>query len=360
MAQDDISFTDLIASSIHDMKNSLNLQVNALEKIALQCRERGDTAAFDDLGSVIYQASRMNLNLVVLLSLYKLGKSMYPVSIDDHSVADVIEEAVLQNKPMMDFKGIAISIDCPPDCYWYIDRELIKGVLVNALNNAYHYTTDKIHVIANRLPLEIREKVRRFGLIFALVTRILLLLSLSWVMELTTPIFTITDHAISGRDLILLSGGFFLIWKASKEIYSEVELSEHDQAAANTGVDASKSMFALFIGSVLQIGLLDIIFSLDSVITAVGMVKEISIMISAVLASVLIMLIAAKPIGDFVHHHPSIKVLALSFLTVVGVVLIAEGMGVHIPKGYVYVAMAFSLSVELLNIRSREKRKKKN
>ena len=148
MAQDDISFTDLIASSIHDMKNSLNLQVNALEKIALQCRERGDTAAFDDLGSVIYQASRMNLNLVVLLSLYKLGKSMYPVSIDDHSVADVIEEAVLQNKPMMDFKGIAISIDCPPDCYWYIDRELIKGVLVNALNNAYHYTTDKIHVIA--------------------------------------------------------------------------------------------------------------------------------------------------------------------------------------------------------------------
>jgi predicted tellurium resistance membrane protein TerC len=217
-----------------------------------------------------------------------------------------------------------------------------------------------ISVIANRLPLEIREKVRRFGLIFALVTRILLLLSLSWVMELTTPIFTITDHAISGRDLILLSGGFFLIWKASKEIYSEVELSEHDQAAANTGVDASKSMFALFIGSVLQIGLLDIIFSLDSVITAVGMVKEISIMISAVLASVLIMLIAAKPIGDFVHHHPSIKVLALSFLTVVGVVLIAEGMGVHIPKGYVYVAMAFSLSVELLNIRSREKRKKKN
>ena len=217
-----------------------------------------------------------------------------------------------------------------------------------------------ISVIANRLPLEIREKVRRFGLIFALVTRILLLLSLSWVMELTTPIFTITDHAISGRDLILLSGGFFLIWKASKEIYSEVELHEHDQEAGIKGVDASKSLFALFVGSVLQIGLLDIIFSLDSVITAVGMVKEISIMIAAVLASVLIMLVAAKPIGDFVHHHPSIKVLALSFLTVVGVVLIAEGMGVHIPKAYVYVAMAFSLLVELLNIRSREKRKKKN
>jgi len=216
-----------------------------------------------------------------------------------------------------------------------------------------------ISVIANRLPIEIREKVRRFGLIFALVTRILLLLSLSWVMSLTNPLFTIADHAISGRDLILLLGGFFLIWKASKEIYIEVEEGAHnDETGSNDHQSAAKSMTALFIGSVLQIGLLDIIFSLDSVITAVGMVDDISVMIAAVLASVLIMLIAAKPIGDFVHHHPSIKVLALSFLTVVGVVLIAEGMGVHIPKGYVYVAMGFSLSVELLNIRSREKKKK--
>jgi predicted tellurium resistance membrane protein TerC len=216
-----------------------------------------------------------------------------------------------------------------------------------------------ISVIANRLPIEIREKVRRFGLIFALVTRILLLLSLSWVMSLTNPLFTITNHAISGRDLILLLGGFFLIWKASKEIYTEVEEGEHnDETGSSDHQRAAKSMTALFIGSVLQIGLLDIIFSLDSVITAVGMVDDISVMIAAVLASVLIMLIAAKPIGDFVHHHPSIKVLALSFLTVVGVVLIAEGMGVHIPKGYVYVAMGFSLSVELLNIRSREKKKK--
>jgi len=218
-----------------------------------------------------------------------------------------------------------------------------------------------ISVIANRLPIEIREKVRRFGLIFALVTRILLLLSLSWVMSLTNPLFTITDHAISGRDLILLLGGFFLIWKASKEIYTEVEVGEHEDESGNTaGANAGKSMLTLFVGSVLQIGLLDIIFSLDSVITAVGMVDQISVMIAAVLASVLIMLIAAKPIGDFVHRHPSIKVLALSFLTVVGVVLIAEGMGVHIPKGYVYVAMAFSLSVELLNIRSREKKKKRS
>lgn len=216
-----------------------------------------------------------------------------------------------------------------------------------------------ISVIANRLPVEIREKVRRFGLIFALVTRILLLLSLSWVMGLTTPLFTVMEHAISGRDLILLLGGFFLIWKASKEIYVEVEAGYHgDETGHITEKDRAKSMFTLFIGSVLQIGLLDIIFSLDSVITAVGMVDQISVMIAAVLASVFIMLIAAKPIGDFVQRHPSIKVLALSFLTVVGVVLIAEGMGLHIPKGYVYVAMAFSLTVELLNIRSREKKKR--
>ena len=217
-----------------------------------------------------------------------------------------------------------------------------------------------ISVIANRLPVEIREKVRRFGLLFALGTRILLLLSLSWVMGLTEPLITISDHPISGRDLILLLGGFFLIWKASKEIYTEVEVGEHDEGVSTDDPHkANKSMLSLFVGSIVQIGLLDIIFSLDSVITAVGMVDQISIMIAAVIASILIMLIAAKPIGDFVHHHPSIKVLALSFLTVVGVVLIAEGMGVHIPKGYVYVAMGFSLAVELLNIRSREKKKRK-
>ena len=218
-----------------------------------------------------------------------------------------------------------------------------------------------ISVIANRLPEEIREKVRRFGLLFALVTRILLLLSISWVMGLTSPLVIVQDHPISGRDLILLIGGFFLLWKASKEIYIEVESGTHEEPnnSENLPISQKKSLLTLFIGSVLQIGLLDIIFSLDSVITAVGMVDQISVMIAAVLASVLIMLMAAKPIGDFVHHHPSIKVLALSFLTVVGVVLIAEGMGIHIPKGYVYVAMAFSLAVEMLNIRAREKQRKK-
>ena len=176
-------------------------------------------------------------------------------------------------------------------------------------------------------------------------------------MGLTEPLITISDKAISGRDLILLLGGFFLIWKASKEIYTEVEVGEHEAVSSHQSHQANQSMMSLFVGSILQIGVLDIIFSLDSVITAVGMVDQISIMIAAVITSIVIMLIAAKPIGDFVHRHPSIKVLALSFLTVVGVVLIAEGMGLHIPKGYVYVAMGFSLAVELLNIRSREKKK---
>jgi len=161
MAQVEISFGDLIASSIHDMKNSLNLQVSALEGIARQCRERQDTATVQDLGRVIYQANRMNLNLVELLSLYKLSKSIYPMDITEQAVAEVIEEAVQQNQSMMEFKGITVSTDCPEDCYWYMDRELVKGVLVNALNNAYNYTHDKIHVVASvqdkRLELRVED-----------------------------------------------------------------------------------------------------------------------------------------------------------------------------------------------------------
>lgn len=161
MAQEEISFTDLIASSIHDMKNSLNLQVSALEGIARQSRDKGDLALFQDLGRVIYQSNRMNLNLVELLSLYKLSKSIYPLDITEQAVAEVIEEAVMQNQSMMDFKGIVVSVDCAPDCYWYMDRELVKGVLVNALNNAFHYTRDQIHIIARlqdkRLELRVED-----------------------------------------------------------------------------------------------------------------------------------------------------------------------------------------------------------
>jgi len=218
-----------------------------------------------------------------------------------------------------------------------------------------------ISVLANRLPLEMQSRVRQFGLLFALLTRVLLLLSLSWVMGLTSPLFTALGHAISGRDFILLAGGFFLLWKASKEIYLEVE----DKAAADVSAHdktqipiTTAQKQKVFWGAVLQIGILDIVFSLDSVITAVGLVYDVALMIAAVLVSITVMLIAAKPIGDFVQLHPSIKVLALSFLTVVGVVLISEGMGVHLPKGYVYVAISFSLVVELLNIRARKKKQR--
>jgi predicted tellurium resistance membrane protein TerC len=202
-----------------------------------------------------------------------------------------------------------------------------------------------------------RDQVRRFGLMFALVTRVLLLLSLSWVMGLTAPLFNAFGQEISGRDLILLGGGLFLIWKASKEIYLEVEAEEEAPIEQkDIQKEANKAKAKVFWGAVVQIGILDIVFSLDSVITAVGLVDEISIMVSAVLVSVAVMLFAAKSIGDFVHRHPSIKVLALSFLTIVGLVLIAESMDIHIPKGYVYFAMAFSLFVEFLNIRARTKK----
>jgi len=214
-----------------------------------------------------------------------------------------------------------------------------------------------ISVIANRLPTEMRDQVRRFGLMFALITRILLLFSLSWVMGLTEPLFNAFNQEISGRDLILFGGGLFLFWKASKEIYLEVEAEEEapiEQKDMQKEVDKAKAK--VFWGAVVQIGILDIVFSLDSVITAVGLVDEISIMIAAVLVSMGVMLFAAKPISEFVHNHPSIKVLALSFLTIIGLVLIAESMDVHIPKGYVYFAMAFSLAVEILNIRSRTKK----
>ena len=217
-----------------------------------------------------------------------------------------------------------------------------------------------ISVIANRLPTEMRDQVRRFGLMFALITRILLLFSLSWVMGLTEPLFNAFNQEISGRDLILFGGGLFLLWKASKEIYLEVEAEEEspiEQKDMQKEVDKAKAK--VFWGAVVQIGILDIVFSLDSVITAVGLVDEISIMIAAVLVSMGVMLFAAKPISEFVHNHPSIKVLALSFLTIIGLVLIAESMDVHIPKGYVYFAMAFSLAVEILNIRSRTKKSPK-
>ncbi len=211
-----------------------------------------------------------------------------------------------------------------------------------------------ISILVGRLPAKNRDLARRLGLGFAMVSRIGLLLSLSWVMTLTNPLFSLFGHGFSGRDLILLGGGLFLLYKASNEIFLEVEAHQPQEVSVNA--HAVKTGATLFWGTIVQIGIVDIVFSLDSVITAVGMVDDISVMVAAVVASVAVMMFAAKPIGEFVDQHPSIKILALSFLTMVGTLLVAEAFDVHVPKGYVYTAMLFSLGVEALNIRARSKR----
>ncbi len=203
-----------------------------------------------------------------------------------------------------------------------------------------------ISILAGKLPAEQRNRARTLGLGLAMGTRILLLLSLTWIMRLTQPLFTIGPQEISGRDLILLVGGMFLLWKSTTEIHERLE------GVTEAGHKASRK--ANTMASVLtQIALLDIVFSLDSVITAVGMAKEVSIMIAAIVIAVGIMMLASRPLGDFVERHPTIKMLALSFLLLIGMALIAEGLDQHIPKGYIYFAMGFSVFVEMLNLRAR-------
>jgi predicted tellurium resistance membrane protein TerC len=211
-----------------------------------------------------------------------------------------------------------------------------------------------ISILVTRLPAEQRDKARRVGLLFAMVTRILLLFSLSWVMDLTNDLFTVLGEGISGRDLVLLGGGVFLLYKASHEIFVEVEAREEQSHDAEQRAAAAKAMFWGIIG---QIAVIDIVFSLDSVITAVGMVDDLPVMIAAVVAAVGVMMFAARPVGEFVQSHPSVKVLALAFLVMVGMALTAEAFDFHVPKGYIYAAMAFSLAVEALNIRARRKRR---
>lgn len=207
-----------------------------------------------------------------------------------------------------------------------------------------------ISILVAKLPAEEQGKARTLGIGLALVMRLGLLFAISWVMRLTTVLFTlpVIDHGVSGRDLILLGGGLFLIGKATHEIYEKLEVSHHEG-----GTGGGKAKFGMIL---LQIILLDIVFSLDSVITAVGMAKQIWVMVVAMITAVGVMLIFAKSIGGFVERHPSVKILALSFLLLIGVMLVAEGMGQHVSKGYIYAAMGFSLLVELLNMRFRKRR----
>lgn len=207
-----------------------------------------------------------------------------------------------------------------------------------------------ISILVSRMPKDMQPKTRLFGLALAMITRIMLLLSITWVMRLTADLFHVFGQGISGRDLILFFGGLFLLWKSSTEIFHGLE-GEDEGGDPKGGGN--------FIGTIIQIAIIDIVFSLDSVITAVGMVSHVPVMIAAIIVAVLVMMLASGTISDFIDKHPSLKLLALSFLIVVGTVLIAEAFDVHVPKGYVYFAMAFSLAVEALNIRMRTARQQK-
>lgn len=199
-----------------------------------------------------------------------------------------------------------------------------------------------IAILVTRLPESQRDKARVMGLVFAMLTRILLLISIFWIMKLVEPLFSVFGVEISGKDLILIGGGLFLIWKSTREIHTQMQHEEHNMIQSRSKVG--------FFGILVQIAILDIVFSLDSVITAVGMADHLFIMIIAVIIAVIIMMIASKYIAKFVDDNPTIKILALAFLILVGVTLIAEGLDFHISKGYIYFAMAFSLSVESINI----------
>ncbi len=204
-----------------------------------------------------------------------------------------------------------------------------------------------ISILVGRLPPGERQRARVIGLGLAMFTRIALLLSLAWMMRLTDPFFSVMGHEVSGRDLILLGGGLFLLAKAVTEIHNALEgAGEHEPGASG---------HAGFLGTLVQIAIIDIVFSLDSVITAVGMVDQVAVMVLAIVIAVGVMMFAAKPIGDFVDDHPTVKMLALAFLILVGVALIGEGFAMHIPKGYIYFAMAFSVAVEMLNLRLRRR-----
>jgi predicted tellurium resistance membrane protein TerC len=202
-----------------------------------------------------------------------------------------------------------------------------------------------ISILVGRLPPHQRDLARRLGIGFALFTRLALLFSLSWISGLTDPWFTVLGEDISGRDVVLIAGGLFLLAKSTKEIHAALEGDEHQEMQARVAES--------LIGTVIQIGILDIVFSLDSVITAVGLVRELAIMSIAIIVAVGVMLFSARPIGDFIDRHPTLKMLALSFLMMIGLTLVVEGFDVHVPKGYIYFAMAFSVFVEVLNIKLR-------
>ena len=233
---------------------------------------------------------------------------------------------------------------------WILDSQIWIGLLtltaleiVLGIDNIVF-----ISIVAGRLPDKSQKKARLLGLVLAMIMRVLLLLTLSWIMRLTEPLFAVGNFGVSGRALILIAGGLFLLAKSTREIHHRIEGGDKH------GTGAIRASFSAVL---LQIALLDAVFSLDSVITAVGMVDEIAVMIVAVILAVAVMMIFAEPISRFIDRHPTMKMLALSFLLLIGVNLIGEGVGFHIPKGYTYFAMGFSLLVEMLNLKMRKRKR---
>jgi predicted tellurium resistance membrane protein TerC len=210
-----------------------------------------------------------------------------------------------------------------------------------------------ISILANKLPEAQRARARRLGISAALIMRLVLLATISIIVQLTAPVFTAFGHGFSWRDLILIAGGLFLVWKATKEIHHTVDLEDHQDTMMGETLQLSLA------GAIFQILLLDLVFSIDSIITAVGMTDEIAIMYIAVIVAVTVMMLAAGPLANFIAKNPSIVMLALSFLLMIGMTLIADGMGFHVPKGYIYAAMGFSALVEGLNMLARRRRKAK-
>lgn len=210
-----------------------------------------------------------------------------------------------------------------------------------------------ISILTNKLPEEFRSKARRIGISMALVMRLLLLSTVAWIVQLTEPVIDILGKSFSWKDMILIAGGLFLLWKATKEIHESVDLRAKEESAASSTITLG---FAAAIGQIL---ILDIVFSVDSIITAVGMTEHLPIMIIAVISAVIVMLVAADPLAKFINDNPTVVMLALGFLIMIGMTLIAEGFGAHVPKGYVYAAMAFSTAIEVLNIMSRKARQRR-
>jgi len=210
-----------------------------------------------------------------------------------------------------------------------------------------------IAILAGRLPIELREKARKLGLAGAFVSRLILLATISWIAHLKEPLFHVMGKGFSGKSLILLGGGLFLLYKATKEIHHKLEIANTEEEEAGGIAKAAAS----FGGVIAQIMLLDMVFSIDSVITAVGMTDDIEVMVAANVVALIVMLVVGRNVSGFVEKHPSVKVLALSFLLMIGLVLVAEGFGAHIPKGYIYGAMGFSVFVELINLRTNRRKK---